>query len=208
MSIATATKNDHANPSRAAGLPRTLTPGQRVAITGTAPRDAHAGEWIALESDAFLSNIETNGIPTIRTQVLVDGTYQASATIRPGLKPDTYAIMRFHRGQPLDTTTWVTVRPYSSVTARPQLASQGQRVAISGDAPRNARAGDWVTLKSHAFSSRFTSDGFPSIRAQVLEDGTYSVTTTLLSGLAPTSYTVLGAYKGQPLDTVARISIR
>jgi hypothetical protein len=207
MSIATATKNDHANPSRAARLPQTLTPGQRIAISGTAPRDANAGEWIALESDAFLSNIETNGIPTIRTQVLVNGTYHASATIKPGLKPDTYAIMRFHRGQPLDTTTWVTVRPYSSVTARPRLATPGQPVAISGDAPRNARAGDWVTLKSHAFSSRFTTDGIPSIRAQVLEDGTYRVTTALLSGLAATSYTVLGTYKGQPLDTIAHISI-
>jgi hypothetical protein len=208
MPVATATKNDHANPSRAAQLPQTLTPGQRIAISGTAPRDSHVGEWIALESDAFLSNIETNGIPTIRTQVLVNCTYQVSATIKPGLKPDTYAIMRFHKGQPLDTTTWVTVRPYSSVTARPRLASPGQPVAISGNAPRNARAGDWVTLKSHAFSSRFTTDGIPSIRAQVLEDGTYSVATTLLNGLAPTSYTVLGTYEGQPLDTVARISVR
>jgi hypothetical protein len=214
MSVVIATKKDDKNQSRLARLPgsadaslQTLTPGQRIAISGTGPRGAHAGEWIALESDAFLSNIETNGIPTIRTQVLLDGTYQASATIKPGVKPDTYAIMRFHNGQPLDTTTWVTVRPYSSVAARPPLASPGQPVAISGNAPRNAHAGDWVTLKSHAFSSRFTTDGIPSIRAQVLEDGTYSVTTTLLSSLAPATYTVLGTYHRQPLDTIAHISI-
>jgi hypothetical protein len=204
MSVLTAPKT---NP-RSTSSPQTFTPGQRITISGTAPRDAHAGEWIALESDALLSNIETNGIPTIRTQVLVNGTYQATATIKPGLKPDTYAIMRFHKGQPLDTTTWIEVRPYSSVTVRPRLASPGQLVAITGRAPKNARAGEWVTLKSHALSSRFTTDGVPSIRAQILEDGTYRVTATLLAGLDSTSYTVLGTYNREPLDTVARISVR
>jgi hypothetical protein len=98
--------------------------------------------------------------------------------------------------------------PYSSIAARPRLATSGQRVTITGNAPRNARPGQWVTLKSHAFSSRFTSNGIASVRAQVLVDGTFRVTATLRQGLAPTTYTVRGSYKGQPLDTVARISVR
>jgi len=215
MSFATVTRNDHNNPSRTARQPhtpdtspQTLTPGQRIAISGRAPIDAQAGEWITLESDAFVSNIDTNGIPTIRTQVLVNGTYDVSATIKPGLKPTTYAIMCFYNGLPLDTTVWIAVRAYSSVAARPQLANSGELVTITGNAPRDAHAGEWVTLKSHAFSSRFTTDGIPSIRAQVVEDGTYRVTATLLSSLAPRDYTVLGTYHGQPLDTVAHISVR
>jgi hypothetical protein len=188
--------------------PRTLTPGQRVTITGNAPKNAHAGEWIALQSDAFVSNVKTNGIPTVRAQVLVNGMYHAIATIKPGLRPTTYAIMGLYKGQPLDTTGWIKVRPYSSIAASPRLATGGQRVTITGNAPKNAHAGQWVTLKSHAFSSRFTSDGIPSVRAQVLVDGTYRVTVTLRRSLSRTTYTVRGTYRGQPLDTVARISVR
>jgi hypothetical protein len=115
----------------------------------------------------------------------------------------------------LSATEWIAIepdaivsaRPYSSITARPGLASPGQLVTISGNAPRHACAGEWVTLKSYAFSSRFTTDGIPSIRAQILGDGTYHVAAKLLSGLAPTSYTVLGTYNREPLDTTARITI-
>ncbi len=188
--------------------PRTLTPGQRITVTGNAPKNAHAGEWIALESDAFVSNVKTNGIPTVRTQVLVNGMYKAAATIKPGLRPTTYAIMGLYKGQPLDTTAWIKVRPYSSIAATPRLAASGQRVTVTGNAPRNAHAGQWVTLKSHAFSSRFTSDGIPSVRAQILVNGTYRVTVTLRRSLSRTTYTVRGTYRGQPLDTVARISVR
>jgi hypothetical protein len=208
MPVGTVTKNYYEAATRPALLPHTLTPGQRIAVTGTGPSDAHPGEWIALESDAFVSNIDTNGIPTIRTRVSVNGMYHVSATIKPGLKPATYAIMGFHNGQPLDTTVWIRVRSYSSVAARPRLASSGELVTITGNAPRNAHAGEWVTLKSHAFSSRFTTDGIPSVRAEILVDGTYLVTATLRGSLAGCDYTVLGAYKGEPLDTVARISIR
>ena len=73
--------------------PRTLTPGQRITISGDAPKRVHAGEWLALESDAFVSNVKTNGIPTIRAQVRVNGTYGVTATITPGLPATTYAIM-------------------------------------------------------------------------------------------------------------------
>jgi hypothetical protein len=188
--------------------PLKLTPGQRVTLTGNAPRNAHTGAWISLESDAFLSKVTTDGIPTIRTQVLVNGKYKTTAVIKPGLKPTNYAIMGMYAGKPLDTVAWITIRPDSSVTASPRFATAGQRIKITGNAPRNAHAGEWVTVKSHAFSSRFTSDGIPSLRAQILVNGTYEVTATLRRGLAPRTYTVLGSYKGEPLDTDARIGIR
>jgi hypothetical protein len=188
--------------------PRTLTPGQRITISGNAPKRAHAGEWLVLESDAFASNINTNGIPTVRAQVLTNGTYTVTATIKPGLLATTYAIMGLYKGKPLDATAWIKVRPYSSIAATPRLAKAGQRITITGNAPKNARAGQWVTLKSHAFSSRFTSGGIPSIRAQILVNGSYRVTVTLRRTLSPTGYTVRGTYMGQPLDTVARITVR
>jgi hypothetical protein len=188
--------------------PRTLTPGQRVTISGNAPKNTHAGEWLALESDAFASKIKTNGIPTIHAQVLVNGTYKVAATIKPGLRPTTYAIMGLYKGQPLATVAWIKVRPYSSIAASPRLATAGQRITITGNAPKNARAGQWVTLESHAFSSKFTSDGIASVRAQVLVNGTYRVTVTLRRSLSPTTYTVRGTFMAQPLDTVARITVR
>jgi hypothetical protein len=96
----------------------------------------------------------------------------------------------------------------SQVPADTRLAVPGQRIEINGVAPSKANPGEWVTIKSHAFSSRFTSDGFPSIRAEILVDRTYQATATLLRGLSPASYTVLGSHLGQPLDTVARIGVR
>jgi hypothetical protein len=205
MTIDTSTEQGHGSTSMSA---RMLTPGQRITISGNAPNHVYAGEWIALESEAFVSKLRTNGTPTIRTQVMVDGTYTVAATIKPGLKPTSYAILGLHNDQPLDTTSWITVRPYSSVAASPRIATAGQRIKIKGKAPRKVHAGEWITLKSHAFSSRFTTDGIPSVRAQILVNGTYEVTVPLRRTLAPTSYTVRGTYKGQPLDTVGRITVR
>jgi hypothetical protein len=99
-------------------------------------------------------------------------------------------------------------KPYTSVIASPRTLTPGQRITITGNAPRAAHAGQWITLESHAFSSKFTSDGIPSVRAQVLVNGTYRVTVPLRRSLSPATYTVRGGYRGQPLDTVARISVR
>jgi hypothetical protein len=90
--------------------PRTVRPGQRVTISGNAPKNARAGLWITLESDAFASKASVNGIPAIRTQVLVNGKYSVGATIRSGLKATTYAISGTFNSKPLDTVAWVTVR--------------------------------------------------------------------------------------------------
>lgn len=188
--------------------PPTVTPGERIVISGNAPEDANPGEWISLESEAFVSNVTTYGVPTVRAQVTVAGTYEVSAAIRPALKQATYAIVGRHNGRPLDTAAWIAVRPYSLIFASPWVASCGATITIIGKAPRTARAGEWLTLKSHAFSSRTTTDGVPSIRARILGDGTYAAAATLRADLTPMRYTVLGTYKGAPLDTVARITVR
>ena len=101
--------------------PRTVRAGERITISGNAPRNARAGKWITLMSDAFATKHTVNGIPAIRTQVLVNGKYSATATVRAGLKPTNYAVMGTFQGKGLDTVAWVTVRraaahPYSSVT--------------------------------------------------------------------------------------------
>ncbi len=194
--------------SSVVATPRNLTPGQRVTITGNAPKDTHAGEWITLQSMAFASHVQLNGIPVVRTQVLVNGMYKVTATIKPGLKSTNYAIMGSHNGKPLDTVAWINVRPYSSVAAAPRIAKAGQQVTITGNAPRNARAGQWITLRSAAFSSRATTDGVPSIRTQVLVNGQYRVTAPVRSGVKPGTYAVKGTFIGQPLDTVAHITVR
>jgi hypothetical protein len=61
-------------------------------------------------SDAFASRQGVNGIPAIRAQVLVNGKYSATATIRSGLKPTDYAVMGTFQGRALDTVAWMTVR--------------------------------------------------------------------------------------------------
>jgi hypothetical protein len=90
--------------------PKIVRAGQRVTITGNAPKNARAGKWITLQSDAFASKRTADGIPAIRTQVLVNGKYSAVATIRGGLKRTDYAIMGTFNGGPLDTVAWITVR--------------------------------------------------------------------------------------------------
>ena len=100
------------------------------------------------------------------------------------------------------------VKPYSSVTASPGVVRPGGRVTISGNAPKNARAGKWITLMSDAFASKRSVNGIPAIRAQVLVNGKYSVTTTIRRGLKPTSYAVSGSFDGRSLDTVAWMTVR
>jgi hypothetical protein len=48
--------------------------------------------------------------PAIRAQVLVNGEYSATATVRSGLKPTNYAVMGTFQGKGLDTVAWMTVR--------------------------------------------------------------------------------------------------
>ena len=65
--------------------------------------------WITLRSDAFASKTSLNGIPSIRTQVLVNGKYSVKATIRRGLKPTTYAIAGSFHGKALAQVAWMKV---------------------------------------------------------------------------------------------------
>jgi hypothetical protein len=104
--------------------------------------------------------------------------------------------------------THTLTNPYSSVTVFPRSAHAGQRVTISGNAPRNARTGKWITLMSDAFASKQTVNGIPVIRTQVLVNGKYSATTTIRAGLKPTSYAVMGTFQGKALDTVAWMTVR
>jgi hypothetical protein len=192
--------------------PGTVHAGQRITISGNAPRNARAGKWITLLSDAFATKNTVNGIPAIRTQVLVNGKYSAKVTVRAGLKPTKYAVMGTFQGQGLDTVAWINVRraaahPYSSVTASSRSVHAGQRITISGNAPRNARAGKWITLMSDAFAAKQGTNGIPAIRAQVLVNGKYSATARIAKGLQHTNYSVMGTFQGKALDTVAWITV-
>jgi hypothetical protein len=98
--------------------------------------------------------------------------------------------------------------PYSSVGTSSRVVHSGQRITIAGNGPKNARAGQWITLKSDAIASRKTVNGIPAIRTQVLVNGKYSVTATIRRGLKPTTYAIAGSSNGTPLDTVAWITVR
>ena len=100
------------------------------------------------------------------------------------------------------------IHPYSSVTVSSRIVGPGQRITISGSAPRNARAGKWITLQSDAFASKQSVNGIPAIRTQVLVNGKYSATATVRSGLKPTTYAVMGTFQGKGLDTVAWMTVR
>jgi hypothetical protein len=193
--------------------PRTARAGERITISGNAPRNARAGKWIMLMSDAFATKHTVNGIPAVRTQVLVNGKYSATAIVRAGLKPTNYAVTGTFQGKALDTVAWVTVRraaahPYSSVTVSARTVHAGQRVTVSGNAPRNARAGTWITLMSDAFAAKQGVNGIPVIRTQVLVNGKYSARATIAKGLHHTNYAVMGTFQGKALDTVAWMTVR
>jgi hypothetical protein len=101
-----------------------------------------------------------------------------------------------------------TSRPYSSVTVSRKIVRAGQRVTITGNAPKNALAGKWITLQSDAFASKRTVNGIPAIRTQVLVNGRYSATATIRGGLKHTNYAIMGTFNGKPLDTVAWVTVR
>jgi hypothetical protein len=199
--------------SSVAVAPGIARAGQHITISGNAPKNAHAGQWITLQSFAFAAKQGVNGVPSVRTQVLVNGKYTAKATVRAGLKPTSYAIMGTFQGKALDTVAWVkvssrTARPYSSVTVSSSSVRPGQRITISGNAPKNSHAGSWITLQSDAFASSRTVNGVPAIRTQELVNGKYTATATIRKGLKPTTYAVMGTFQGKPLDTVAWMTVR
>ena len=105
-------------------------------------------------------------------------------------------------------TAHAQTNPYSSVTVSPGTARVGEQIRISGNAPRNARAGKWITLMSDAFATKHTVNGIPAIRAQVLVNGKYSATATIAKGLQHTNYSVMGTFQGKGLDTVAWMTVR
>jgi len=85
----------------------------------------------------------------------------------------------------------------------------GHRVAISGDAPLDARAGSWITLESPAFASSRRVDRMPAVRAQVNAQGTYLATATVARTAEPnTMYTVSGSYDGALFPVAAPLYVR
>ena len=52
---------------------------------------------------------------------------------------------------------------------------------------------------SDAFASKTSVNGIPSIRAQVLANGKYSVKATIRRSLKPTTYAIAGSFNGKPL---------
>jgi hypothetical protein len=99
-------------------------------------------------------------------------------------------------------------RPDSTITVRPGTVRAGARVTVTGDAPRAARTGKWITLMSDAFATRNTVNGIPAIRTQVLANGTYSVKATTRPGLKSTTYAIVGSYNGHSFAQVAWLHVR
>ena len=80
-------------------------------------------------------------------------------------------------------------------------ALSGTTVTVMGDAPLDARAGTWVTLRSRAFAGG-------SVRTQVSAQGTYQIQVKLAGGLTPGFYPVAGSFAGQAFPGSARQSLR
>ncbi|HTU85743.1 MAG TPA: hypothetical protein VMF57_09235 [Solirubrobacteraceae bacterium] len=190
--------------------PGTATAGQQVTITGNGPKNARAGKWITLLSDAFASGHTVNGIPAVRTQVLVNGKYSVKATIRSGLRPTDYAVLGMYNGQGFDDVAWLNVRAPrldSTISVSSHSVRPGAHVTVTGDAPTNARAGKWITLQSDAFVSQTNVNGIPAIRTQVLVNGKYSVQATIRRGIKPTTYAIAGSFNGKPFSQVAWMKV-
>jgi hypothetical protein len=190
--------------------PGTVTAGKQVTITGNGPKNARAGKWITLLSDAFASGHTVNGIPAVRTQILVNGKYSVKATIRSGLKPTNYAVLGMYNNVGFDTVAWLNVvapRPDSTINVSAHAVRPGAQVTVTGDAPTNARSGKWITLMSDAFVSQTNVNGIPSIRTQVLVNGKYSVQATIRRGIKPTTYAIAGSFNGKPFSQVAWMKV-
>ncbi|HEY1520822.1 MAG TPA: hypothetical protein VGF91_30645 [Solirubrobacteraceae bacterium] len=104
-------------------------------------------------------------------------------------------------------TAHATSKPNSTISVTPRTVRPGARVTVTGDAPTNARTGQWITLRSAAFASKTSVNGIPSIRAQVLVNGKYSVKATIRRGLKPTTYAIAGSFHGKSLAQVAWMKV-
>jgi hypothetical protein len=121
----------------------------------------------------------------------------ATATPQHSTQPDPAAA----------TTAYSAATPYSTVRVTPVTVSSGAKVTVTGNGPKNARAGVWITFQSDAFVSKTSVNGIPAIRTQVLVNGKYSVKATIRRGLKPTTYAIAGSFNGKPLAQVAWIKV-
>jgi hypothetical protein len=137
----------------------------------------------------------------VAASVLASAAVATAAPLGAAVHPGAHATVAH-------VATHTLTNPYSSVTVSSRNVRGGQRITISGNAPRNARAGKWITLQSDAFASKQSVNGIPAIRTQVLVNGRYSTTVTIAKGLKPTSYAVMGTFQGKALDTVAWMTVR
>jgi hypothetical protein len=130
----------------------------------------------------------------VAASVLSGAAVATAATHAPAPKPVPYAAQ--------------AKVPYSSVAVAPGIARAGQHITISGNAPKNAHAGQWITLQSFALAAKQGVNGVPSVRTQVLVNGKYTAKATVRAGLKPTSYAIMGTFQGKALDTVAWMTVR
>jgi hypothetical protein len=175
--------------------------GSQLTISGDAPRNARTGTYIDLESLAFDSKHNVQGIPAIRAQVSAQGTYRVTTVLRQGLKPTTYAIAVNFQGKLVSSPAWITIHPGPDSTVQIDRAqvSPGATVRVSGDAPTYAPTGKTVTLSSAAFVRPVTT--------QVTAQGTYRVTGAIRHTIKAGNYKVTGSYRGHRFSTSATITV-
>jgi hypothetical protein len=77
---------------------RTVTPGQKLTISGLAY--APAGKNVTIVSKAINSSRMVAGAPAVQTMALVEGTYHTTVRVSPAAEPGTYSIaLRFGNRQ-------------------------------------------------------------------------------------------------------------
>jgi hypothetical protein len=88
-----------------------------------------------------------------------------------------------------------------------QTVAPGATVTITGEAPRDARPGSWITIQSDAWRSSYRYRGIPATRTQVLPDGTYRATARVRTGVTATTFAIVGNFDGVAFPGVAWLHV-
>jgi hypothetical protein len=174
--------------------------GTAVTVSGDAPLDARAGDWITLRSKAFAGG-------SVRTQVSAQGTYQVRARLGSRIAPGFYQV----RGS-LGSVSFPAATRQSLRISTAQLngtmtviyrnangtAAAGTPVDIVGEAP--VRAGRSIVFTSPALAGGTAT-------AQVTAQGTYQLKVTIPANVRPGTYTLSGTYHGKTIADPTKITV-
>jgi hypothetical protein len=176
--------------------------GAIVTITGSGFAASAGGMvWFDTNGNKALNA----GEPNISVTAGSNGTFTVTLTVPPGVTPDEYSIKAdVPFGPPIEASATFTVLP-ATIILSPTGGVSGSNVTVSGTGfAASAKGTVWFDTNGN----KALDNGEPSAPAIAGSNGTFTVTLTVPSGVAPEEYNIKADVPlGPPVEASATFTV-